>query len=118
MIQIHNERDLAKFFAFLAGKAQADFRVAIEVGSVLLERLRDFAEKNQINLEVVAPSGEVLLVFTAAGAAIGGVAGYLIAGLPGGVLGTLAGAAVGYSAAHLRLTWETDGDHLIVSTRN
>ncbi len=118
MIEIKNERDIVKFIAFLSGRARADFRVASELGAILLERVREFAEQNQLNIEVITPSGEVILAYTAGGAVIGGAAGYLVGGLPGALVGTVTGAALGYSVAHLRFTWEESGDALVIKSHS
>lgn len=105
-IQLNNQMDIGKFFAFVRVASKATFELNPDLMKYLFEMARSFSETHNISIEFVSPSNERLVAFSSGGAAIGALTGYLLASLPGAAIGAVVGAAGGVALAHVKVSIE------------
>lgn len=103
MININSVKDFSKLKAFLNVKSKGDFEFPYELAEEIIKYLAQFAKDNNISLELVDPSDERIVAFTAGGAMAGAAIGALIAQFPGAIIGSVVGGVIGYHAAHYKI---------------
>lgn len=108
--EIRTSWDLNKLMAFLKVHAKGDFEFPVELAADIIERLKCFASENKVTIEIFDPTDERIITFTAVGALTGAGFGYLVAAVPGAVVGAMLCAVIGYQAAHIKIKLDLDGD--------
>ena len=102
-VLVRDEDHIGKIFAFIKAGCKAEFHIAIDVAEMTIRQLRDFAEKNNIAVEIYTPSREKIFYFCAGGVEAGAAAGYLIGAIPGMAIGLVIGGISMYGLAQIKM---------------
>lgn len=103
MLNIDDVRDISKLFGMIRLVVTGEYKVARELLDELLPRLQRYAKQHRISIEIISPTGERLIAFTAGGILLGALFGFYFGQLPGALAGVVIGGIAGFCGAHTTL---------------
>jgi hypothetical protein len=107
--KIDDVRDISKMLGILRMMGKGEFKIAAELLDETIARVHRFAKEHGMSIQIISPTGERIIEFTAAGILLGAAAGFYLGNIPGALLGAAVGGIAGRLASHVTLVMDRHG---------
>ena len=102
-VEIRNANDLKKILAYSKTTSKIVFDLVNQDWGWLHEELKKLSEEYGVKLEIVEPDPKEQKELMILLGIVGGTIGYVVAGIPGIIIGGVAGACSGYALSHIKI---------------